>query len=107
MTLSRADLTTRNPAKIRAANRNAEALLTKMERVIAEDAVPQALRKGFGNWLMNRWGLSGRDVGSVKRQIESLVEIGSLPRGEDFSAYEAEVERVVATLNSEIKTCEC
>lgn len=107
MALSRADLTTRNPAKIRSARRNAEALLTKMERVIAEDAVPQALRKGFGNWLMDHWGLSGRDVGSVKRQIESLVEIGSLPRGEDFSAYEAEVERAVAALNSEIKTCEC
>lgn len=49
--LSRADLTTRNPVKRARARDNADSLEAKMRRVIASDAAPRALVKGFGNWL--------------------------------------------------------
>ena len=107
MILSRSDLTTRNPAKIRAAHKNADALLAKMERVIAEDAMPPLLKKGFGNWLIDKWNLSGRDIGTVKNQIEQLVETGDLPRSAEFDVYESAVEKAIRSLCDEVQICKC
>lgn len=107
LSLSRADLTTRNPAKIRRARDNAASLTSRMEAVIAEDALGQPLLKGFGTWLSTGWGLSGREIGIVKRAIEDQVERGELPRREEFSVYESAAASAVAALRTDVSTCDC
>lgn len=107
MSLSRADLTTRNPAKIRRARDNADALCSRMESVIESDSRPKLLMKGFGDWLMKRWGLSGREIGIVKRAIESQVEAGSLPIAADFCEYERATEEAIRNMKDSVAVCEC
>lgn len=109
MLLSRADLTTRNPIKRRRANDNADTLVSRMEAVIAEDAVPQALRKGFGTWLAEKWGVPpGPMMGAVKRELERRIDAGELPRNEEHVAYDAAVGEALARFAAvEPERCEC
>lgn len=99
MLLSRADLTTRNPIKRRRANENADTLVARMEAVIAEDAVPPALRKGFGTWLEEKWNVApGPLMGAVKRELERRIDAGELPRNEEHAAYDVAVGEALSHL---------
>lgn len=109
MLLSRADLTTRNPIKRRRANENADTLVARMEAVIAEDAIPPALRKGFGTWLETRWGVApGPTMGAVKRELERRIDAGELPRNEEHSTYDVAVGEALSRLTAAgPERCEC
>ena len=110
LALSRADLTTRNPIKRKRAVDNADTLVSRMETVIAEDAVPQALRKGFGTWLRDRWGVEpGPTMGAVKRELERRIDEGELPRNEEHITYDTAVGEALAKLGrgGEPTICTC
>lgn len=109
LALSRADLTTRNPVKRKRAADNADTLVSRMEQVIAEDAIPPALRKGFGTWLQDRWHVEpSRLMGAVKRELERRIDAGELPRNEEHMVYDRAVGEALAKLNQgEPTTCTC
>lgn len=110
LALSRADLTTRNPAKRKRAVDNADALVERMEAVIAEDAIVPALRTGFGTWLQTRWGVQpGPLLGAVKRELERRIDAGALPRNQEHGSYDAAVNDILNDMgtHSEPTLCAC
>lgn len=86
--LSRADMTTKHRAKKRRMLFAIKELETRIARLAAEDARVPPLPSGIGDEIMRAFGLRpSRLVGELKRELETLIETGELPRQAEPQLY--------------------
>ncbi len=88
MCLSRADITTKRPAKKRRGIAMIDELAGRITQLAAEDAKQPPLPTGVGTAIMDAFGLPpSRQIGDIKRALEAAVEAGELPAGQESSYY--------------------
>ena len=88
MCLSRADITTKRPAKKRRGIAMIDELAGRITRLAAEDAKQPPLPTGVGTAIMDAFGLPpSRKIGDIKRALEAAVEAGELPAGQESGYY--------------------
>ncbi|MCB9610715.1 MAG: HD domain-containing protein [Polyangiaceae bacterium] len=89
--LSRADVTSRRPGQRRRCLRMISELARRIRELEALDARVPPLPAGLGNALMGAFGLvPGRDVGALRRQLETLCDAGVIESGRAAEYYVAE-----------------
>lgn len=86
--LSRADITTKRPEKKKRGLRQISEIGDRIERLAKEDAKIVPLPKGLGTAMSERFGVPpSRRLGDMRKQLEALVENGTLPAQESIEFY--------------------
>lgn len=84
MTLCRADITSRNPEKVRTHLRNFDAVISKMEDVNERDHLRNFQPPVDGQEIMDTFGLPpSQPVGEIKAAIKEAVLEGVIPNEHD------------------------
>jgi poly(A) polymerase len=100
LALARADCSTRNSTKRRAAQRRCHDLKVRFIEVKLKDAIPPALPTGLGDAIMVRLGIDPQtrtpaqnlEMGRLTRALKAMVEAGELPRSGEISLYMDKLE---------------
>jgi poly(A) polymerase len=91
--LSRADITTKRPARRDLGLNLISELEDRIIRLKLEDAKTPPLPKGIGDLIMERFELKpSRRIGEIKKRLESEVEAGRLEAGRELDYYAAWLE---------------
>ncbi len=89
--LSRADITTKRPHKRKRGLRQISELAARIRKIETEDSKPQALPKGLGTAIMERFDMPGsKRLGDLMKELKARAEQGTLPMGahpETYLAY--------------------
>jgi poly(A) polymerase len=94
--LSRADITSARPGKRQAALKQISELSARIQALRAEDARLPALPTGIGNVVMEAFGLPpSRQIGDLKRALETAVEAGALEARREPEYYLAYVAQLL------------
>ena len=92
--LSKADITSKYPEKVRQGMRQIDMLVERVERLKEIDAKPAPLPKGLGTALIERFGIEpGPGLGRIMRRLMQEVEDGGLEPQKEFEYYLEFVER--------------
>ena len=74
MTLCRADITTKNPKRVKQYMRNCKKVEKRMENVVERDAMKEFQSPVRGEEIMSICGLTeGREIGEIKQAIEEAI----------------------------------
>jgi len=84
--LSRADTTSRNPRNRRKVQFKISELSKRIKEVRTKDAIVPPLPKGIGNAIMDI-GISGKEIGTLKAQLEKLVQDKILKPNQEVQYY--------------------
>ncbi len=88
LALSRADITTKRPARKKRGLRQISALAERIRKLQKEDARVPPLPKGLGNEIMNAFGVPpSRRLGDIMKELERRCEDGDLECGRDAEFY--------------------
>lgn len=88
MILCRADITTKNPNRVKRYMRNFEIVEKKMENVLDRDAMRAFQSPVRGDEIMSICGLTeGRKVGKIKEAIEEAILDGQIDNNYDAAKY--------------------
>jgi poly(A) polymerase len=94
--LSRADITSARPGKRQAALRSISELSSRITALREEDAVQPPLPTGIGNVIMERFSLPpSRQIGDLKRALESAVDAGELEARREPEYYLLHVAKLL------------
>ncbi len=86
--LSRADITTKRPEKKKKGLRQISELADRVRKLATEDAKVPPLPSGIGDEIMRAFALPpSRLIGDVKRKLETSIEAGELPAGQEAEFY--------------------
>jgi poly(A) polymerase len=84
MLLCRADITSKNPVKVKRYLKNYEIVLEKAKEVEEKDKLRAFKSPVNGNEIMTLFNLSpGPDVGKIKKIIEEAILSGEIPNEHD------------------------
>ncbi|MBM4370726.1 MAG: HD domain-containing protein [Deltaproteobacteria bacterium] len=88
LALARADITSRREDRVEEVKRLSRELEERIEEVRQKDAYVPPLAKGFGQLIIDHFGLEpGPVVGQLKRRLEEAIDAGRLPRDQPPEAY--------------------
>ena len=86
--LARADITTKRPEKKRRGLAQIDELQARIAKLALEDAQVPPLPSGIGDAIMKAFSLKpSKQIGIIKKQLESAVEAGELPGHQDIDFY--------------------
>ena len=79
MTLCRADITTKNPKRVKQYMRNFKKVEKRMENVVERDAMKEFQSPVRGEEIMSICGLTeGREIGEIKKAIEEAIGVDNI-----------------------------
>ncbi len=94
--LSRADITSARPGKRQAGLRNISELAGRIDKLREEDAIVPPLPTGIGNVIMEHFALPpSRQIGDLKRALETAVESGELEPRREAEYYLEHVKKLL------------
>ena len=94
--LSRADITSARPGKRQAGLRSISELAARIEKLREEDAIRPPLPTGIGNVIMEHFQLpASRQIGDLKRALETAVDSGELEPRREADYYLAHVAKLL------------
>jgi poly(A) polymerase len=94
--LSRADITSARPGKRQSGLRNISELQERIQKLREEDAKQPPLPTGIGNVIMEHFQLpASRQIGDLKRALETAVESGELEPRREAEYYLAHVAKLL------------
>jgi len=86
--ISQADISSKNPAKVRRNIRSLETLMERVEKIREEETNRIVLPKGLGNAIMEQFGLEpSPEVGELVEEVETAIEKGNLERNGAVETY--------------------
>lgn len=92
MTLCNADITSKNPEKVKRIRRNFEIVRRKLEEVEAKDAIRNFKNPITGEYVMQVYGLSPcREIGVLKENVKNAILDGVI--GNNFEEADAFMRR--------------
>lgn len=92
--LARADITTKRPEKKRRGLNQIEELATRIRTLAAEDAKQPPLPTGIGDAVMKAFGIPpSRKIGEIKKQLETMIEMGELEERLPIEEYLSLIEK--------------
>jgi len=90
MCLSRADITTKRPARKRRGLGQIDELQRRVSELAAHDATKPPLPKGVGDAIITAFGIPpSKRIGDIKRALEAAVAVGRVAPYLDSEAYVA------------------
>lgn len=102
--MSQADISSKNPRKVRRNVRSLESLVERIKRIGEEEANRIVLPKGLGNAIMREFGLEpSPEVGELTDEVEAAIEEGRLERNgtvEEYIGYLLELHASKAGANA-------
>jgi poly(A) polymerase len=94
--LSRADITSARPGKRQSALKNISELAARIQALRDEDAKLPLLPTGIGNLIMTHFALPpSRQIGDLKKALETSVESGELEARRESEYYLAHVAKLL------------
>lgn len=88
LALARADITSRRESRVEEVRRLSKELEARVEEVRAKDAYVPPLAKGFGQEIIDFFGMEpGPIIGQLRRRVEEAIEAGELERDQPSSIY--------------------
>ncbi|MEM9191339.1 MAG: HDIG domain-containing metalloprotein, partial [Myxococcota bacterium] len=95
--LSRADITTKRPAKKKRGLRSISELGARIRKLQAEDAKLPPLPKGLGTLIMEEFGVPpSKKLGDIRKELERRCEAGTLAPEQDAAYYIAHLREHAA-----------
>ena len=86
--MSQADISSKNPGKVRRNVRSLESLVERIKQIREEEANRIVLPKGLGNAIMQEFGLEpSARVGELMDEVEAAIEGGRLERNRTVEEY--------------------
>jgi poly(A) polymerase len=105
--LSRADITSRRPGRRQEGLENLELLSSRVDQIVAQDAVRPPLPSGVGNLIMSHFGLPpSRLIGELRRCLEEAIDAGDLEAWQAPAYYLTHVEKLLAERGEPALCCE-
>jgi len=88
LALARADITSRRESRVEEVSRLSKELEARVEEVRTKDAYIPPLAKGFGQEIIDFFGLEpGPIIGRLRRRLEEAIEAGQLERDQPSEVY--------------------
>ncbi len=88
LALARADVTSRRESRVDKVHRLSRELEARIEEVRNKDAYVPPLAKGFGQEIIDFFGLEpGPIIGQLRRRLEEAIEAGQLERDQPSEVY--------------------
>lgn len=88
LALARADITSRRESKVEEVRRLSEELEARIEEVRTKDAYVPPLAKGFGQEIIDFFGLEpGPIIGRLRKRLEQAIEAGEIERDQPSDVY--------------------
>jgi len=88
LALARADITSRRESKVEEVRRLSKELEVRIEEVRKKDAYVPPVAKGFGQEIIDFFGLEpGPMIGQLRRRLEAAIEGGEVERDQPSEVY--------------------
>jgi poly(A) polymerase len=88
LAMARADITSRRESKVEEIRRLSQELEDRIEEVRAKDAYVPPLAKGFGQEIIDFFGLEpGPVIGRLRKRLEQAIEAGEVDRDQPSEIY--------------------
>jgi poly(A) polymerase len=104
--LSRADITSRRPGRRQQGLCNIDELSSRVDQIVADDAVVPPLPSGIGDEIMQKFRLPpSRLIGDLKKELLAKIEEGVLERARESEYYMPTVEELLSMRNEPPSPC--
>ncbi len=104
--LSRADITSRKPGRRQQGLTNIDTLSTRIDHIVAEDAVVPPLPSGIGDAIMDKFQMPpSRLIGDLKRELLAKIDAGEIEARMESDYYLPIVEQMLAARAEPPRLC--